>query len=90
MKNNLISISVVIGCFILGGFFYDMHVYNEVLRVKDMQKSQLLLNTSNLELHLLLKKSLQEGDLQEVSEAMDLLISGMSKEIKEDMAELEL
>jgi len=90
VKNNIISISIVIGCIILGGYIYDTHKFDEILRVQDMQKSQLLLNTMNLELHLSLKESLNKGDLQEVSDSIELLIAGMSKKIKSGMSEIEL
>ncbi|WP_394205387.1 hypothetical protein [Shewanella waksmanii] len=90
MKNYLISISIVIGCITIGGYIYDTHKFDELLRVKDMQKSQLLLNTMNLELHLSLKESLKKGDIQEVSKTMDLLIDGMSKQIKSDLSDVEL
>ncbi|MCL1143600.1 hypothetical protein [Shewanella gaetbuli] len=67
-----------------------MHKFDELLQVKNMQKSQLLVNTINLELHLSLKESLNKGDMQEISDTVDLLITNMSQHLEDQMSEVDL
>ncbi|MGZ9897764.1 hypothetical protein [Shewanella gaetbuli] len=67
-----------------------MHKFDELLQVKNMQKSQLLVNTINLELHLSLKESLNKGDMQEIADTVDLLITNMSQHLEDQMSEVDL